>query len=120
LQRRHIRVDAVKYIGKESNLLEQVGEGLVHSEEAIYTVYPDPRRDEWHTKTLPALREIPLNFLVESCAGKMSRRALINLRAGRSRPHRRNQELLTSLVKRLGRKLHDASRGRSGYALQES
>jgi hypothetical protein len=102
LQRRHIRVDAINYIGKESNLLEEVGQGLVHSEDAIYTVYPDPRRDEWQTKTLPALKEIPLNFLVDSCTGKMSRRALIDLRAGRSRPHKRNNELLADIVERLG------------------
>jgi hypothetical protein len=102
LQRRHIRVDAINYIGKESNLLEEVGQGLVHSEDAIYPVYPDPRRDEWQTKTLPALKEIPLNFLVDSCTGKMSRRALIDLRAGRSRPHKRNNELLADIVERLG------------------
>lgn len=111
LQRRHIRVDRIKYIGKESNLLEEVGQGLIHSEGTIYTVYPDPRRDEWQTKLLPALKEIPLNFLVESCMGRVSRRALIDLRAGRSRPHRRNQELLTSIVRRSQRR---------EYAVQES
>ena len=55
LQRRHIRVGQIKYIGKESNSLEDVQSGLIHSEQSVYTEYPDPRRDEWKTKILPAL-----------------------------------------------------------------
>jgi len=99
LHRRHIRVDEIKYIGKESNLLEEVGKGLIHSSQAPYTIYPDPRRDEWHVKILPVLKQIPLNFLVESCVGKLSRRALIDLRAKRSEPHPRNREMLTDIAK---------------------
>ena len=30
--------------------------------------------------------------------GKISRRALINMRAGRSRPHRKNQQVLAELI----------------------
>jgi hypothetical protein len=33
LQRRHIRIDQIKYIGKKSNSLEEVDAGLVHSEQ---------------------------------------------------------------------------------------
>jgi hypothetical protein len=57
LQRRHIRIDQIKYIGKESNNLEEVEAGLHHSAENVYTEYPDPRRDEWQRKILPALKE---------------------------------------------------------------
>ena len=46
MQRRHIRIDQIKYIGKESNSLEEVDAGLVHSEQNVYTEFPDPRRDE--------------------------------------------------------------------------
>src|SRR5262249_27210298 len=45
LQRRHIWVDQIKYIGKESNSLEEVSQGLIHSELSVYTEYSDPRRD---------------------------------------------------------------------------
>ncbi len=31
LQRRHVRIDQIKYIGKESNSLEEVESGLIHS-----------------------------------------------------------------------------------------
>jgi len=58
LQRRHIRVDLLKYIGKESNSIEEVDAGLVHSEHNVYTEYSDPKRDEWAAKTLVALRGI--------------------------------------------------------------
>ena len=107
LRRRHVRVEQIKYIGKESNSLEDVESGLIHTEPNIYTEYPDPRRDEWQTKTLPVLKGIRLECLVKGCEGKLSRRALIDLRAGRSRPHPKNQEMLAAIVNKLGRKMHD-------------
>jgi hypothetical protein len=36
---------------QESNQLEAVDGGLVHSEKAIYTEYVDKSRDEWQMKT---------------------------------------------------------------------
>jgi hypothetical protein len=97
LQRRHVRIDQIIPIGKESNSLEEVEAGVVHSTESVYTVYPDPRRDEWHTKILPALKKIPLQLLVKLSG--MSRSTLIEVRAGRSRSQRKNQELLASIVR---------------------
>jgi len=101
LYRRHVSVDEIKYIGKESNSLEDVESGLIHDHRNVYTEYPDERRDEWITNVLPALRDARLVDLVRQFKGRISRRALIELRAGRSRPHRKNQELLASTVNRL-------------------
>jgi hypothetical protein len=101
LQRRHVRIDQIKYIGKESNSLEEVDAGLVHFEQNVYTEFPDPRRDEWQMKIIPELKQRRLSDLVEQCRGKLSRRALIEIRAGRSRPHRKNRELLVALVRGL-------------------
>jgi hypothetical protein len=101
LERRHIKIDQIKCIGKESNSLEDVEEGLVHSENNAYTVYDDPKRDEWITKIRPALKEARLKVLVEACEKRVSRRELIELRAGRSRAHRKTQELLRSILKKL-------------------
>lgn len=98
LERRHIRIDQVRYIGKESNFLEEVEAGLVHSARNVYTEYPDLRRDEWVTKLQPALKNASLNTLEKLCCGRISRRALIDMRAGRSRPHRKNEKLLTSIL----------------------
>jgi len=108
LQRRHIRVGQIKYIGKESNSLEEVESGLIHAEQNVYTEYPDPRRDEWQTKIWPALKRAPLSQLVEISG--MSRSALKEMRAGRSRPHPKNQETLASIVQKLRQKVHDPER----------
>jgi len=97
LQRRHIRVDHVRYIGKESNQLEAVDAGLVHSEKTIYTEYVDKSCDEWTLNIVPALKLIPLVVLIRQSG--LSKRALLDIRAGRSRPHPRKQERLIAIVK---------------------
>jgi len=102
LQRRHVKIDEIKYIGKESNDLEEVEAGLVHTEGAVYTEYVDRRR-EWVTKLWPALRKISLKVLAEKCRGHLSRREIIELRAGRSKPHRKNQEFLASIIRALAK-----------------
>jgi hypothetical protein len=102
LGRRHVKIDRIKCIGKESNSLEDVDAGLVHSEKTAYTEYIDPKRDEWATKIQPALKKAPLHILAKECGRRLSRRELIELRAGRSRPHRKTQELLEPILKKLG------------------
>jgi hypothetical protein len=74
--------------------------GKIHLPESVYTEYPDPSRDEWQTRILPILKKIPMAALmrVSGRSRSMLRRAL----AGRSRPRKRNQELLKSALRRLG------------------
>ena len=81
--------------------MENVDEGMIHSEQNVYTEYDDPRRSEWVTKFQPALKRAKLKALVEACGKKLSRRGIIELRAGRSKPHRKTQELLVGILKRL-------------------
>ncbi len=100
LRRRHVRVERIMYIGKESNRLEEIEAGVIHSPESVYTEYPDPSRDEWQTRILPLLNKIPVSALM-SLSGR-SRSMLVKALAGRSRPRRRNQELLKSILHRLG------------------
>jgi flagellar motor switch protein FliM len=102
LQRRHVKIDLIKCIGKESNSLEAVDEGLEHSAKNVYREYTDPKRTEWIVKIQPALKKARLKFLARLCKNKLSRREIIELRAGRSLPHRRTQELFESMLKRLG------------------
>ena len=99
LQRRHVSIDQVKYIGKESNSLEDVEQGLIHSAQNVYTEYPDPRRDEWETKLRPALKRIPLSVLQKKTG--LSRGMLIKARTGRARPHPKNQKKITELLRKL-------------------
>jgi hypothetical protein len=100
LQRRHIQVGQIIYIGKESNKLEEIESGTIHSAQSVYTEYPDPRREEWQTKVLPALRKLPVRVLVRltNKSPSMLRRTL----AGRSRPRARNQVLLMSVLRKIG------------------
>ena len=102
LQRRHIRIDKIKCIGKESNILEDVEAGLIHSEINTYTEYVDPKRDEWTTKIQPALKKAKLRVLVKECGSRLSRRELIELRAARSKPHRKTKDLLVPILEGLG------------------
>ena len=100
LRRRHVRVERIVYIGRESNRLEEIEAGVVHSPESVYTEYPDPRRDEWEIKILPVLKKIPIAILARF-SGR-SRSMLRRTIAERTRPRRKNQELLKSILRRLG------------------
>lgn len=102
LERRHIKIDQIRCIGKESNSLENVDEGLVHSEKTVYTEYVDSKRDEWTTKIQPALKRAKLSVLVKECGNRLSRRELIELRARCSRPHRKTKDLLVPIFAGLG------------------
>jgi len=100
LGRRHVRVERIIYIGRESNRLEEIEAGVIHSPDSVYTEYPDPNRDEWQTRILPILNKIPIAALmrVSGRSRSMLRRTL----AGRSTPRRKNQQLLKSILQRLG------------------
>jgi hypothetical protein len=102
LQRRHVKIDQIKCIGKESNSLEEVDAGLEHSVKNVYTEYADPERSEWITKIRPALKNAPLKRLVELCRDRLSRRALIDHRSGKSKPHRKNEQFLAETLRKLG------------------
>ncbi len=90
---------STKHIGKESNSLEDVEEGLIHAEDNVYTLYPDPRRDEWQVKILPALKKARLADLVAETG--MSKRALLDLRAGRSKPRAKNLKAVMRALRKL-------------------
>jgi hypothetical protein len=103
LQRRHIKIDLIKCIGKESNSLENIDQGLEHSKNNVYTEYADPKRSEWVTKLQPALKRAKLRKLIRASGKKLSRREIIELRAGRSKPHRETQSLLLAVLKGLAK-----------------
>jgi hypothetical protein len=99
LQRRHIQIDQIKYIGKESNSLEEVEAGLIQSAENVYTEYPDPKRDEWETKIRPGLKKVSLSTLQRMTG--LSRRMLIDARTGRRRPYPKHQKLITEVLQKI-------------------
>jgi hypothetical protein len=76
------------------------GDGSLRA--GVYTEYADPKRSECITEIQPALKKLPLHALVKACGERLSRRELIELRARRSRPHRKTRELLELILKKLG------------------
>jgi hypothetical protein len=61
----HIKIDLIKNIGKESNSLEDVDSGLIHSPDNVYTEYSDPKNDEWQLKIVPVLQLTRLSKLIK-------------------------------------------------------
>jgi hypothetical protein len=100
LQRRHIQIAEIKAIGKESNSIEEVESGLIQSAENVYTEYVDPKRDEWTTKILPALKNARRDVLLKMTP--LSRTEITDIRAGRAKPHPKNQQLLVDALRKLG------------------
>jgi hypothetical protein len=84
LRRRHVRVERIVCIGRESNRLEEIEAAVIHLPESVYTEYPDPKRDEWETRILLLLKKIPVKTLMK-VSGR-SRSMLTRALAGRSRP----------------------------------
>ncbi|MGB6973821.1 MAG: hypothetical protein WBD67_03965 [Terracidiphilus sp.] len=103
LFRRHVQIGEIVPIGKESNKLEEVDAGLIHSAESVYVTYPDPTRDSWTRDVVPKLQAIPLSVLMRETG--LSRRMLIKARRGHARPHLRNQRLVEAAMSRLSRKI---------------
>jgi len=103
LYRRHVSIESIHRIGKESNSLEEVDAGVEHYVENVYTEYTNPRRTDWVRSVLPAVQAEKLSVLVKECEGRLSRRALIDIRAERSTPHPKNQWFLASVMKKLSR-----------------
>ncbi len=95
LSRRHVAIDSITYLSKESNHLEEVEEQSLLDPGDVYTEYPDPRRDEWATKILPELKAMPLRELMERTG--LPRSTLQAIRAGR-RPRAKIQSMLISIA----------------------
>lgn len=88
-------VGEVRFIGKESNKLEEAEEQTLSDASDVYTEYPNPLRDDWTARILPRLRKMPLRDLIRRTG--MSRRAIYMIRAGR-KPSKINELKLRAVV----------------------
>jgi hypothetical protein len=93
LRRRHVRVEQIIYIGRESNRARRN-----RSRRNSLT------RECLHRISRPLTRRVADQNPVEALMrfSDRSRSMLLRTMAGRSRPRRRNQELLKSILHRLG------------------
>ena len=92
----HIRVEQIKYIGK----IEQPGRRCVGLASQCLHQPSRPRRDGWQTNSASSATS-----RLTSC--RILHRKIVPprthyLRAGRNRPHARNEEMLSVIVKQLG------------------
>jgi hypothetical protein len=93
LQRRHVAIGwPPRFIGKESNKLEEVEEGSVPDAGDVYIEYPDPRRDEWKTIVLPALKRFHTKDIMRATG--LSRRTVQRLRNEQTQPTPRHRMIL--------------------------
>jgi hypothetical protein len=88
-----VRPTTICYVGKESNRLDDVKEGLVSDIANVREMYTDPKNDWWSTLVVPILRLIPRKDLASECG--MSERSVQAARNGRSRPRVPKRALLT-------------------------
>ena len=102
LRRRHVAIDGLVYIGKESNRLEEVQEQTLTVPGAAYTEYVDPRRDEWAENILPKLKAV---WMREACKGTgISRAQIQRYRSKRARPRKKQLERVVQLIRNIDRK----------------
>ena len=98
LQRRHVRIEwPPRFIGKESNKLEEVEEGSVQDAGDAYTEYPDPRRDQWVIKVLPFLRQASAQVITNATG--ITRRTVQRIRNEQTKPTAEHRRLLEAFAK---------------------
>jgi hypothetical protein len=99
LPRLRVVATEVRHVGKESNRLDEVEEGLISDPEAVYIEYRDERREwEWF---LPRLRQVRGRCgpsVLATHAGISERALRYALNAGKL-PHRPAREALMAIAK---------------------
>ena len=64
LSRAHVEAIGCVYIGKESNKLEEVEDGVIHDLDEVLNEYAEARSDEFTTLALPVLRRMSVRRIV--------------------------------------------------------
>lgn len=95
LARRAVEAVSITYVGKESNLLEDVENEIVHDWDAVQQRYQDKRLDLLND----VLKKIPSKTLAKTA--RVSERAIRAIRNGHSRPSPKTRSLLLRAAKRL-------------------
>ncbi len=94
LLRRPVLAVLITYIGKESNKLEQVQNGIIHSIDLAIDEYEDPAL--FKKFIVPVLREIPLKNLQKKSG--LDRRTLQRIRVLKATPSSQNRQKLLGIV----------------------
>jgi hypothetical protein len=98
LQRRHVSVASIHCVGKETNRLELVQQGLLHDWSDVYTLYRNPELDAWRNDIIPGLKRLPRKALSEATG--ITQRAIRSILNGYSLPSAKTRERLVALLQR--------------------
>lgn len=111
LSRRPVRLGSLAYAGKESNRLEEVQQGLLHSWKEAREIHLPPGLSAWDLIYLPAIRRVPIKRLA-SLTGKVPR--LIRYWwKGLRRPKPATEKVLRSEAVRWALEVHTAADARA-------
>jgi hypothetical protein len=97
LARPAVEAISITYVGKESNLLEDVENEIVHDWDDVQQRYEDSRLDMLND----VLKKIPSKLLAK--AARISERAIRAIRNGHARPSATTRNLLLRAAKRFQR-----------------
>jgi hypothetical protein len=89
-------VRPARYVGKEANRIDEREHGLLDNVSDYRTEYTNLGADDWTQLVVPVLTRIPRTRVVE--ASGLNLRSIQRVLAGKTRPHRRNQEHLTTVA----------------------
>ena len=103
LQRRPVDLGELVYIGKESNALEQVQQGLVHATGDVRTTYQVGEKTQWDLIFLPAIRRISRQQLADLTGRGI--RLIRYWRKGQRRPSPAMQLFLQDVAARWARQV---------------
>ncbi len=108
LQRREISVGEILFVGKETNRLEDVQNGLVHDWSEVSAIYRNPELDPWKTEILPKLKAIGC----KSLAGEVgiSTRAMRSILNGHSNPSGKTKAALLTALEDRTKRPHKAAK----------
>jgi len=106
LDRLHVHALSLTYVGKESNLLEDVENEIVHDWHEFQQEYRDLRADLMNG----VLLKIPCEYLAD--AAGISTGAIRSIRNGHSRPTPKTRELLIRAAKKFAADLRYKSETR--------
>ncbi len=96
LGRRHVVAGRIRYIGKESNRVDDVDAGLVHDPTEVSTEYVDPRRGLWILDILPRLQAAQTIAIASELGVNVS--SVKRWKSGAMTPHRKMQERVARLL----------------------
>jgi hypothetical protein len=96
LPRRPVEAFRIVYVGKESNRLEDVQNGLIEDEDEVMTEYRDPSNDPFVRLVVPVLKSMSPRAVAEASA--INVRTLRRNLSGRSQPRKQNRVALTALA----------------------